>query len=377
VRIGLSTTSIEPSRNGGLVDGIGHYTQDLRNGLEARGHTVTGYSFPALRPKAPLTEGKSMPAAFSVSAALAIAAGGRIGRYAPDCDVFHSTDFKVMPMRVPVVATVWDAIPLLHPEWLSKRSAQFAPTVLKRLVPFADRVIVATEHAGDDIARHFAIPRQRISVVNWGIDESWLNPVPLAVVEQTLSRYGLEAGYLLTVGTVQPRKNIEGLLDAYALLTSEQQRSHRLVVAGRLGWSSPELVARLEKMEAQGALSWLRNGVTDGEMRALYAAAHVFVLPSLYEGFGIPLLEAFASNVPVVTSNLTSLPEVSGGAALEVDPRQPAVMADAIRALLDDAGLRSEHIRRGRERATTLTQSKAIAATVAVYQQALAEGKRR
>jgi glycosyltransferase involved in cell wall biosynthesis len=377
VKIGISTSTIEPSRTGGLLDGIGHYTMHLREGLIAGGHDVKGYAFPGLRSGSKgFLHSEAMPAPFSVMAGMTLGTMGLLPRHRVDCELFHSTDFKVVPMTVPIVATVWDAIPLLHPEWLSARSRVFAPTILRRLVPYADHVIVGTEHAGRDIVRHFRIPEDRVTVINWGIDRAWLEPIDREQKDEVLAGLGLKPGYILTVGTVQPRKNVETLLDAHALLPGATRAEHPLVLVGRFGWGNPTLLARLEAMVADGSLIWLRHGISDEQVRALYSAAAVFVLPSLYEGFGIPLLEAFASGVPVVSSNRSSLPEVSAGAAIEVDPTQPGEMAEAIASLLADDGLRREHIARGRVRASQLTQDRAIAATVELYRHVLASGKR-
>lgn len=373
MKIGLSTTSIEPGRTGGMFDGFGHYTQHLRDGLRAAGHEVAGYSFPPLfGGRDVLREGSSMPAPFSLMAAGAL--GGMAG-CRPDCDLFHITDFKVVPMRIPVVVTVWDAIPLLHPEWLSKRIRLFAPAIIKRTVPRADRVIVGTDHGAREVAAHFRIPESRISIVPWGIGSHWLEPIPEPTRQAVLDKYGLKPGYFLTVGTIQPRKNIDTLLTAYRLLPPSLRQHHKLVIVGRYGWGKPELLARLEDAVARGDVVWLRSVTRDEDVRALYAAAHVYVFPSLYEGFGIPLLEAFASEVPVIASNRTALPEVGAGAALEVDPLDVAEMAEAMSMLAQDAKMRAEHIGRGRRRARELNIDAAVEATIAVYEKTLATGK--
>lgn len=373
MKIGLSTTAIEPSRTGGMLDGLGHYTLHLRGGLRAVGHEVVGYSFPSLfGRRSTLREGSPMPAPFSLMAAAAL---GGLPKFRPDCDLFHITDFKVVPMRIPTVVTVWDAIPLLHPEWLSRRIRLAAPAIIRRVVPRADQVITGTIHGAHEIAAHFRIPESRISIVPWGIEEHWFEPISESVRQAVLDRYGLKPGYFLTVGTVQPRKNIDTLLAAHRLLPPSLRQQHKLVIVGRYGWGEPKLLARLTEAIAGGDVIWLRSVVSDEEVRALYAAAHVYVFPSLYEGFGIPLLEAFASEVPVVASNRTALPEVGAGAAIEVDPLDAAEMADAMRVLAQDASMRAECIGRGRRRAHELTIDAAIMATVAVYEKMLAMGK--
>lgn len=374
MKIGLSTTSIEPERNSGMLDGLGHYTLQLRQGLRAAGHDVVGYSFSPKLGRKHVKEGRPMPAPFSVMAAAALAG---LPRFRPGCDLFHSTDFKVVPMRVPVVVTVWDVVPLLHPEWLSGRIRTLAPWIIRRMVPRADHVITGTQFGARQIAASLGIAESRISVVPWGIESHWLDPVPAATAEAVQRKYGLKPGYFLSVGTIQPRKNIETLLDAWRLLPAATREEHPLVIVGRYGWGSASLRAKLHEAVAADGVIWLQSVKEHAEVRALYAGAHVYVFPSLHEGFGLPLVEAFASKVPVVASNLTSLPEVSGGAALEVDPLDAAAMADAMRMLAEDARLRADHVGRGYKRASELSISSAVAATVSVYEKVVAAGRAR
>jgi alpha-1,3-rhamnosyl/mannosyltransferase len=306
-----------------------------------------------------------------VLGAMGILTGGRARFFSPQVDVFHSTDFKIVPMRCPVVATLWDAIPVAHPEWLSPRSRLMAPLAIRRVAHFANRVICATSHAADDIVRHLGVPRSRVSIVPWGIGEQWLTHVSQAEVDDVLARRGLTAGYVLSVGTIQPRKNVSTLIDAYEALPASIKADHKLVVVGRRGWSSEKVTRRLERLAAEGRAVWLEHVPSDREVQALYQGAGVFVLPSLYEGFGIPLLEAFASGVPVVTSNATSLPEVAGDAAITVNPLSVPQMSEGIRALLMDRAERATRIARGYARARGLTVANAAAATVEVYRETI------
>lgn len=377
MKIGLSSTSVEPNRRGRLNDGIGHYTHYLMNRLRDFGHETTGYAYPPLfGPKPVLEFGHYLPFSMPVTASLATTWPQILRRLTPPCDIFHVTDFKVFPMKVPVVATVFDTIPLLHPEWLSHRIRYAAPFLIRRLVPLADHIIVATEHAAQNVREQFSIPEDQISIVPWGIDAAWLNPVEDDLRESVLLRYGLEPGFILNVGTIQPRKNIEGLLDAYMLLPSEVRGSHKLVIAGRFGWGSKTLLSRLRIMSEEGVIAWLRDVDSDEDIRALYASAHLFVFPSLYEGFGIPLLEAFASGVPVVSSNLSCLPEVSSGAALLTDPTNAPEMADAIHHLVRDTADRIHYRRLGMQRARELSLEQALKKTIEVYHHVLASGRR-
>lgn len=369
MKIGLSTTTVELAMAGGIFDGISHYTLQLGRGLVQQGVEVKNYAFSGTlaRLGRELEFSEPVKGGFAFLGAVGIATGGAARLFSPSVDVFHSTDFKVVPARCPVVATIWDAIPIVHPEWISARARLIAPHAIKRVAHFADRIICATQHSADDVIRHFGLHSSRVSVVPWGVGTEWLTPIPQTDVNATLSKYSLEPGFFLTVGTIQPRKNIRRLLEAYMLLPASLRNDHRLVVVGREGWGSEDALELLKELVASGRATWLRNVESDHEVRSLYQAAHVFVLPSLYEGFGIPLLEAFASSVPVVSSNATSLPEVSAGAAIEVDPTSVEDMSAAMLTLATNEADRQERTRLGRARAKYLSIDRAVKQTIDVY----------
>lgn len=369
MKIGLSTTTLELASAGGIFDGISHYTQQLGHGLLRRGVAVKNYAFPhaLARIGKGLQFSEPIRGGFTLLGGAGIATGGAAQFFSPAVDVFHSTDFKVVPAKCPVVATIWDAIPIVHPEWISARARLVAPYAIKRVAHFADRIICTTEHSAADIVRHFGMPPGKISIVPWGVGAEWLTPVPQAEVDAVLAKYELLPGYFLTVGTIQPRKNIRRLLEAYMLLPASVRNDHKLVVVGREGWGSEDALGLLKELVGAGRATWLSDVASDQELRALYQAAHVFILPSLYEGFGIPLLEAFASSVPVVTSNATSLPEVSAGAAFEVDPLYVEEISAAILSLATSASDRRERTRLGRARAEHLSIDRAVEHTIDVY----------
>ncbi|WP_229425262.1 glycosyltransferase family 1 protein [Massilia sp. Se16.2.3] len=169
-----------------------------------------------------------------------------------------------------------------------------------------------------------------------------------AAVAATLARHRLQPGYFLFVGTLQPRKNVERVLGAYLALPAAVRAERALVIVGAAGWRCETLLRRIAAAQADGArVIWLDKLGEAAALRHVYAGAGVFVFPSLYEGFGIPVLEAFASNVPVVTSSTTSLPEVSAGAALEVDPLDEGAIGAAMLAPVRDDALRERCIRAG------------------------------
>jgi glycosyltransferase involved in cell wall biosynthesis len=208
--------------------------------------------------------------------------------------------------------------------------------------------------------------------VHHGVRTEWFDAPPAEARDATLAQYGLNAGYFLFVGTLQPRKNVERLLQAYLALPPVLRSARQLLIVGAPGWRSEELVKRIKAAQQQGEnVIWLDRLTDDAQLQHLYAGAGAFVFPSLHEGFGLPLVEAFASGVAVATSNATSLPEVAQGAALEFDPLSVPEMTAAMTTLVRDDAARNRCIAAGRRRALELTWDEAARRTVAVYRQVL------
>jgi glycosyltransferase involved in cell wall biosynthesis len=356
---------IEPGFTGGRLDGIGVYTRALLRHLPEADCEVRPFSWP--EGQTPPSEGQALPQSFGHATMVDFLSPGAHRIHMP-LDVFHVPDYRVVRMDCPVVATLHDALPIKHPEWCNPRLRGLKNWLQRRAAQKADHVIAVSQYAVEELVECFGVDERRISVVPNGVDEAWLEaPAPEAVAA-TLDTWGLRPNYFLFVGTLQPRKNVERLLEAYLALPQAVRDERQLVIVGNAGARSEALLRRIAAAVQDGAgVLWL-NRLTDSEqLRHVYAGAGVFVFASLYEGFGIPVLEAFASGVPVVTSNVTSLPEVSAGAALEVDPLDTAAIREAMLALVREPALRSRCIGAGRARAARLTWSATARETAAVY----------
>jgi alpha-1,3-rhamnosyl/mannosyltransferase len=283
-------------------------------------------------------------------------------------DVYFATDQRVPRLRrIPVCATIHDAIPLRHPEWANPRLRGLKNLLLKQSFGWAERVLVLARATIAEVVEHYHVPESRIAVTPLGVDDAWFVAPAADALAATLRRYGLARGYLLFVGTLQPRKNVERVIEAYGRLPPALRASFDLVVVGKLGWSAAPIVAKLRERTGEG-VRWLER-VPDTDLRMLYRGAAGFVFPSLYEGFGLPVLEAFASGLPVVTSNVTSLPEVAGDAALLVDPLDIDAITQAVTRILEDRALADSLRTKGVARARGFTWEACAAKTAAVLRQ--------
>lgn len=380
LRVGLSTTTIEPRLTDGRLDGIGVYTSALRRGLPQAGCEVHGFSFPPplhASAAAGFTVGRPMPRSFESWSLRDLVCAGRapVGADGKGIDLYHATDYRIVRMDCPVVATLHDAIPIKYPEWTNPRLRSVKNWAQKRAARKADRVIALSTYAVDELVECFGVPEKFITVVPCGVAPEWHVAPDASAVRAALAEHRLRPGYFLFVGTLQPRKNVERILEAYLGLPAAVRRERQLVIVGRAGWRCDAAVRKLEAAMQDGdQVRWLSDLRGEERLRQIYAGAGVFVFPSLYEGFGIPVAEAFAAGVPVVTSNTTSLPEVSLGAALEVDPLSVMAIRAAMAELATDDALRAQCIAAGRRRAVELTWERTVDETVAVYRAALGQG---
>jgi glycosyltransferase involved in cell wall biosynthesis len=263
------------------------------------------------------------------------------------------------------VCTFHDLIPLDNPEWFSPRFSAWYGWLMPRLARQVAHIIAVSEFTRRRIVESFGVRPGKVTVIPNGVDKRFsVRPAEeIAAAKETL---GLPDGpYFLFVGSLEPRKNLRRLLLAWEKAQSRLSNDTWLVVAGAKGRSKVFSQAPLEHLPPRVHLT---GYVSDEALPALYSGALAVVYPSLYEGFGLPPLEAMACGTPVITSNTTSLPEVTGDAALLVDPLDPDQIASAIVRMAADAGLRSDLSRRGVARAGTYSWDAAAAATLNVLE---------
>jgi glycosyltransferase involved in cell wall biosynthesis len=290
----------------------------------------------------------------------------------PEADLVHAANSIVPHVGgMASVVTVQDITFMSHPEVHSKLSRFHLRQMVPRACRRAKLVIVPSRATAEELARRSGVDRFKIRVVPDGYDDARFSPREGPDDGAALERYGIRPPFLLFLGTLEPRKNLLRLLDAFALLRG-QGIPHRLVLAGGLGWGYQPVLDRLASM---GDGQVLRVGrVLDRDLAALYRKAALMVYPSLFEGFGLPVLEAMACGTPVVTSNTSSLPEVAGDAALTVAPDDVRALAEAMRRAVTDEGVARRLRAAGPVQAARFTWRETARATLAVYQEAIALG---
>ncbi|HEV7534220.1 MAG TPA: glycosyltransferase family 1 protein, partial [Acidimicrobiia bacterium] len=235
----------------------------------------------------------------------------------------------------------------------------------------AARIICPSRSTALDVEEFYGVERERIRVVPHGVDVAGLGGGDLSVgaAGQRWERRGITEPYVLWVGTQEQRKNVVAVLDAFAHLAARHPELS-LVLHGPNGWLGDEVGEGLQHRGLHGRTIVSEGSLPRSELAALYARASVFVYPSLYEGFGMPVLEAMACGTPVVTSNISALPETAGDAALLVDPLDDVALAEAITRILEDPGLAEDLAGRGQKRARSLTWGETARRTWAIYEEA-------
>jgi glycosyltransferase involved in cell wall biosynthesis len=273
----------------------------------------------------------------------------------PKVDVFHTCKLLYPPKRAKLTATIHDMTCWLLPETHSAINVAADHNFAERILKRADALIAVSEATRQDAMRILKLPEDKIRVIHHGIAPSFFD-VTAADGDAARKRLGLVRSYVLFVGTIEPRKNIARLLDAYAALPQSIREEFDLVLAGPPGWAQSETMARLR--DPIPGVRYL-GYVAEQDMPGLFAGATALVYPSLYEGFGFPVAQAMAAGSPVITSNVSSLPEIAGDAAMLIDPLSESALRDALQEVLTSPSRREAMIAKGRANARRFTWQRA------------------
>jgi alpha-1,3-rhamnosyl/mannosyltransferase len=263
-------------------------------------------------------------------------------------DVFHAShQLRTAPSTARVTATIYDMTCWLLPEMHSAANVRVSRRFGERVLKRAQGLIAISGNTRSDAARILGIDPEKIAVIYPGVAEPFFAAND-PIIRKAQAKYGISRPYVLFVGTVEPRKNIDTLLDAWQALGRTEREEFDLILAGPAGWANRQTLARLNSRTP--GVRYL-GYVAEQDLPGLTAGAAVFAYPSLYEGFGLPVAQAMAAGVPVVTSNISSLPEIAQDGALLVDPNSSAEIRAAIERLLSSGSLRSELGEKGTRRA--------------------------
>jgi glycosyltransferase involved in cell wall biosynthesis len=284
-------------------------------------------------------------------------------------DVFHAPHY-ILPsgVRAHSVVTIHDCIHLMFPQYLRNRAAYtYARVAMWSAARRSDCILTVSQASKRDILHFFAVPPEKIEVIYNAIDEQfWVEPNAEAVA-RVRERYQLDQRFVLYVGNIKPHKNLVRLIEAFAALRHGELDDLKLLIIGDEISKLPALRRAVHSLKLHKHVRFL-GYQPDDTLAILYRLAAVFVFPSLYEGFGLPPLEAMASGTPVVTSNVSSLPEVTGDAAVLVDPHDTSSIEHGMRRVLTDPALAASMRQSGLQRAREFSWERSVRRTLEVYQ---------
>lgn len=377
LRVGINATALLSPRTG-----IGQYVYHLgREFLES--DAVDPYFFYAKRwgtelRSEPLSDISAIKAHIKrfvpwpyVTSRFLMQMGFSAGLLRHPVDIYHEPNYLAYRFSGPSVVTVHDASWVRHPETHPPERLDAISRYFLRSLEAASAILTDSEFVKREIVELFGVSPEKIFPVLLGVSSDFFPRDP-EECNAFLTAHDLTFGqYVLSVGTLEPRKNIPALIDAYSMLPADLQRRFPLVLVGMRGWLTSGLEARMKPLVERGVIKPL-GYVPDAAMPLIYSGAAAFVFPSFYEGFGLPPLEAMACGAPVISSQTSSLPEVVGDAGVLVDPRNVDAIADSIRRVLEDRAFAEELAQQGIQRAAGFSWKRTAAETIGIYRHAFA-----
>ena len=285
-------------------------------------------------------------------------------------DLFNAPHYVVSPFtRCPFVVTIHDCIHLRFPQYLPNRMAHtYARSMMRSSARRSRRVLTVSQASRQDIVHYLHVDPGKVEVIYNALDERLTTPPTDVELARVRDRYQLDAPFILYTGNIKPHKNVDRLIEAYAILRRQGVTEAKLLIIGDEVSKYPNLRRLVHRHQLHPHVRFF-GFVSDEMLGILYRLATVFVFPSLYEGFGLPPLEAMAAGTPVIASNVSSLPEVVGDAALLIDPRDAQAIADAMARVIREPDLRADLIARGHERVHAFSWERSVARVRDVYEE--------
>ena len=373
MRIGLGVTRLSLNEKTKKLDGIAYYTQNLIESLSKLKAKPYLYTFgnKGVSCVFRIKTHRLKPFLLNILENYFFCKQKRV--FKKTIDLFHSTDHLVpIYLDVPVIATVMDTFPISHPH-LTKSflfSRLLKNWLWKKTTEKADHIITISNFSKKEIIRNMKIPSSKISVVPLGVDDFYFKRLSRPAIQKVLKKYQLPQDYFLFIGAIQPRKNIEFMMQAHTKFLQGSQASCPLILVGNDVFNNKYLIECIKKKQLLGEVIWLKNQ-HNKDKRALLQNAKALLLPSIYEGFGLTILEGFASKTPVITSNIDSIKEVAGEAAMLIDPYFQESLVSAMIRIVKDDSLKKSLIQKGYQRAKVMTWGITAKKTLAVYKKIL------
>lgn len=264
-----------------------------------------------------------------------------------DADIYQFFNF-IVPTNISgkVITTIHDLTYILHPETMDKKNRERLKKDMVNTVKRADYILTISENSKSDIIKYLNIPDYKITVIYPGVDDIYKQVLDEKHIEKIKRKYNIIGRYLLYLGTLEPRKNIETIIKSYNDFIKSSDEDIKLVLAGKKGWLYDSIFNLVSEYGLENDVIFT-DYVDDSDKPALYQGAEIFLFPSLYEGFGIPVAEAMASRTPVITSNSSSLPEVAGDSAIMTEPLDYIKISESIKKILTDSNIRQNMIENG------------------------------
>ena len=372
IKIAFGTTLLDKGLSDSGIDGIGHYCQELlkRYSNEDGNLVLSPYSFGVKRSSC---GAKLLPTYLDCLAKsiLSLSGAQQAEKYFNSVDVIHSTD-QLIPIvsEKPLIATVMDVIPLSHPHFIRSKSRLIKPFLWKKLTQRANHIITISNFSKSEIVNAIGYPEENITSIPLGVDARYFERLPDGEIQKCLDALQISRPFFLCIGSIQPRKNLGRILRAHTSLPNNLAKEFPLVIAGKLAWDDGKTLHEIQKGVAEKRCIWV-NYVNDLEKRCLLQTSIGMVFTSLYEGFGLPILEAFASQTPVLTSDCTSMPEVAGGNALLADPLDIESIRDGLLELLNNQTKVQDLKMSGFQRAKLFSWNQVASDTQKVYRSLL------
>ena len=285
----------------------------------------------------------------------------RIWSYAPikynflfrrNADIYQFFNFVIPPnISGKVITTIHDLTYILYPNTMDTSNRKRLEKDMKSTVKRADYIITISESSKRDIVKYLDVDENKIQVIYPGVDEVYKKVLNSDEITTVKKKYNIDGKYLLYLGTLEPRKNIETIIKAYNCFKRFDKDNIKLVLAGKKGWLYESIFKLVKEFNIEDKVIFT-DYIDDMDKAPLYQGAEMFLFPSLYEGFGIPVIEAMASRIPVITSNSSSLPEVAGEAAIITDPLDYKKISNSIERILNENGLREKMVNEGIKQAS-------------------------